>query len=386
MAPKLQRFVSPGKGNGLRATARIGPGELVYAAEPLASCVSGQQSRNVCHQCFTRRETLLRCSQCKMARYCSATCQRQAWPGHKRECPCLKSVLPRVPTDSVRLAARLIFATLGSSRSSSEELYTLEEHQSHLTCLSEQRKEGLSQLATMLKLYLPDLQQDTQSLSPACRDPLSLIAKVTCNCFTISDGELQEIGVGLYPRLINLIDLFCHPYFASFIAVPALLCAVAGSSKCPREDKQKSVCEEQKSLQLVGERAQTATGGIRAKEMLKVPTKLLPGNPTDVYIMKAVRCRADMLVNMLSECVTMCINTLDNPPFYRQYYPDPHPVHGVQLVRVGKLQHLLGNIEEALDTFTQAYGILKVTHGNEHPITKDLLMKMEECRAEMVQQ
>ncbi|CAG11028.1 unnamed protein product, partial [Tetraodon nigroviridis] len=53
----------------------------------------------------------LRCSQCKMARYCSATCQvLQAWPGHKRECPCLKSVLPRVPTDSVRLAARLIFA------------------------------------------------------------------------------------------------------------------------------------------------------------------------------------------------------------------------------------------------------------------------------------
>lgn len=24
--------------------------------------------------------------------------------------------------------------------------------------------------------------------------------QVTCNCFTISDGELQEMGVGLYPR------------------------------------------------------------------------------------------------------------------------------------------------------------------------------------------
>lgn len=35
---------------------------------------------------------------------------------------------------------------------------------------------------------------------------------------------------------------------------------------------------------------------------------------------------------------------------------------------------------------TQAYRILKVTHGNDHPITTDLLMKMEECRAEMVQQ
>uniref|UniRef100_H3DK06 [histone H3]-lysine(4) N-trimethyltransferase n=1 Tax=Tetraodon nigroviridis TaxID=99883 RepID=H3DK06_TETNG len=383
MAPKLQRFVSPGKGNGLRATARIGPGELVYAAEPLASCVSGQQSRNVCHQCFTRRETLLRCSQCKMARYCSATCQRQAWPGHKRECPCLKSVLPRVPTDSVRLAARLIFATLGSSRSSSEELYTLEEHQSHLTCLSEQRKEGLSQLATMLKLYLPDLQQDTQSLSPACRDPLSLIAKVTCNCFTISDGELQEIGVGLYPRLsqytracacaclrsvlegISGVMLhLCSTLVPSVhISVSMLVCLLPSTplrssplqfslSRSSRNAHKHSHAPAQHIIHILH---LLLLSLLCCVQLLVQATKLLPGNPTDVYIMK-------------------------------QYYPDPHPVHGVQLVRVGKLQHLLGNIEEALDTFTQAYGILKVTHGNEHPITKDLLMKMEECRAEMVQQ
>lgn len=52
-----------------------------------------------------------------------------------------------------------------------------------LTSLSERRKQGLSQLATMLKLYLhkevPDLPQDTPSLSPSCRDALSLIAKVS---------------------------------------------------------------------------------------------------------------------------------------------------------------------------------------------------------------
>lgn len=36
--------------------------------------------------------------------------QRQAWSGHQRECKCLRSLLPRIPTDSVRLAARLIFA------------------------------------------------------------------------------------------------------------------------------------------------------------------------------------------------------------------------------------------------------------------------------------
>ena len=38
---------------------------------------------------------------------------------------------------------------------------------------------------------------------------------------------------------------------------------------------------------------------------------------------------------------------------FRLYYPDPHPARGVQLMRVGKLQHLLGGVEEALKTFRQ---------------------------------
>uniref|UniRef100_UPI003AB0D9DA histone-lysine N-methyltransferase SMYD3-like n=1 Tax=Centroberyx gerrardi TaxID=166262 RepID=UPI003AB0D9DA len=182
MAPRLERFSSPGKGNGLRATARIRRGELVYCAEPLACCVSNKLAREVCHHCFTRRESLLRCSQCKMARYCDITCQKRAWSGHKRECKCLRSLLPRIPTDSVRLAARIIFALLTPSQSSSEELYTLEEHESHLSSMSEQKRQGLSQLASMLQLYLqqeaPHLAQEmTSALPPSCREPLGLIAK-----------------------------------------------------------------------------------------------------------------------------------------------------------------------------------------------------------------
>ncbi|KAI3377074.1 hypothetical protein L3Q82_000283 [Scortum barcoo] len=68
-----------------------------------------------------------------------------------------------------------------------------------------------------------------------------------------------------------------------------------------------------------------------------------------------------------------------------QYYPDPHPVHGVQLMRVGKLQHYMERIEDALDTFKQAYQILKLTHGHDHPLIPELLMKIEECHTEIVQ-
>lgn len=50
-------------------------------------------------------------------------------------------------------------------------------------------------------------------------------------------------------------------------------------------------------------------------------------------------------------CLSLCLYHI------RQYYPDPHPVHGVQLMRVGKLQHYLAHIEDALDTFKQVCGI-----------------------------
>lgn len=50
-----------------------------------------------------------------------------------------------------------------------------------LSSMSEQKKQGLSQLASMLELYLqqelPDLRQES-ALLPSCREPLSLLAKV----------------------------------------------------------------------------------------------------------------------------------------------------------------------------------------------------------------
>ncbi|XP_049910519.1 histone-lysine N-methyltransferase SMYD3 isoform X1 [Epinephelus moara] len=433
MAPKLERFVSPGKGNGLRATARIKKGELVYSAEPLACCVSGKLARDVCHHCFTRRETLLRCSQCKMARYCNTTCQKQAWSGHKRECKCLQSLLPRVPTDSVRLAARLIFALLSPLKSSSEELYTLEEHESHLSSMPEQKKQGLCQLAAMLEMYLqqeiPDLATEvTSTLPPSCREPLSLIAKVTCNCFTISDGELQEIGVGLYPSL-SLLNHDCRPNCVMvFVGTKLQLRAVQDinpedeltisyiETLSLKEDRQRQLedqylftchcqhCDSQDKdgLMLSGEEstwrllkeALTRLEGLKAEskwqalqESCSHLLSTVGGDVPDenLYKLRMTDMALDACIHLghWEEALTYGEKSL---PIYRQYYPDPHPVHGVQLIRVGKLQHYLEHIEDALDTFKQAYQIMKVTHGHDHPMTTDLLMKMEECHTEMGQQ
>ncbi|XP_047435772.1 histone-lysine N-methyltransferase SMYD3 [Mugil cephalus] len=430
MAPVLERFISPGKGNGARAKARIRRGELVTSAEPLACCVTNKLSREVCHHCFTRCQTLLRCSQCKTARYCNVTCQKQAWSGHKRECKCLRSLLPRLPTDSVRLAARLIFALLSPSKSSSEELYTLEEHESHLDSMSEQKKQGLCQLASMLELYLqqeiPDMTQEmTPALPPSCREALSLIAKVTCNCFTISDGELQEIGVGLYPSL-SLLNHDCRPNCVMvFEGTKLQLRAVQDISpeeeitisyietlsltedrRRQLEDQYHFTCHcqrcdslDKEALMLSGEEStwRQLKEALPRLEKLKTESNwqalsescrhllLTAGGEVpdeNLYKLRVTDMALDASVHLehWEEALRYGLKTL---PAYRNYYPDPHPVHSVQLMRVGKLQHFLEHIEEALDTFKQAYKILKVTHGDGHPLTTDLMMKMEECRSEM---
>ncbi|XP_030580200.1 histone-lysine N-methyltransferase SMYD3 isoform X1 [Archocentrus centrarchus] len=430
MTPMLERFISPGKGNGLRATGRIRRGELVISAEPLACCVSNKLAREVCHHCFTRGESLLRCSQCKMARYCNTSCQKQAWSGHKRECKCLQSLLPRLPTDSVRLAARLVFALLSPSKSSSEELYTLDEHESHLSSMSEQKKQGLSQLASMLELYLqqevPDLVQEMESaLPPSCREPLSLIAKVTCNCFTISDGELQEIGAGLYPSL-SLLNHDCRPNCVMvFERTKLQLRAVRDinpeeeltisyiETLSLTEDRQRQLEEQyhftchcqrcdsrdKDELMLSGEEAKwrllkdtlQKLEGLKAESnwetVLKSCSHLLSSVGGEVpdenlYKLRVTDIALDALIHLgrWEEAMRYGVKTL---PVYRQYYPDPHPVHGVQLMRVGKLQHYLEHIEDALDTFKQAYEIIKLTHGEDHALTTELAIKMEECHSEM---
>uniref|UniRef100_A0A7N6FHJ4 [histone H3]-lysine(4) N-trimethyltransferase n=1 Tax=Anabas testudineus TaxID=64144 RepID=A0A7N6FHJ4_ANATE len=430
MAPKLERFVSPGKGNGLRTTARIKRGELLFSEEPLACCVSSKVSRAVCHRCFTRHETLLRCSQCKMARYCGINCQKQAWPDHKRECKCLQSLLPRIPTDSVRLAARLIFSLVFSESLSRQSFLLINLFSADLSSMSEQKKQGLLQLASMLELYLqqeaPNLAQEIPSLPPSCRDPLSLIAKVTCNCFTISDGELQEIGVGLYPSL-SLLNHDCRPNCVMvFEGAKLQLRAIRDinpeeelsisyiETLSLTEDRQRQLedqyhftchcqrCDSKdKELMLIGEEATwqklkealPRLEGLKAesdwKTLLDSCSHLLSTVCGDVpdenlYKLRMTDMALDASIHLghWEEALTYGERTLS---VYRQYYPDPHPVHGVQLMRVGKLQHYLEHIEDALDTFKQAYQIMKITHGEDHPLTTDLLMKMEECHCEMGQ-
>uniref|UniRef100_A0A8C2TPG7 [histone H3]-lysine(4) N-trimethyltransferase n=1 Tax=Coturnix japonica TaxID=93934 RepID=A0A8C2TPG7_COTJA len=174
----LERFLSPGKGSGLRSRRKVRPGELLYRAEPFAYVVTKEQLGGVCEHCLQRNEHLHRCSQCKVAKYCGKSCQKKAWLDHKRECRCLQNVKPNFPPDSVRLAGRIVFKLLRQSSCLSERLYSFSDLQSNAEQLSEEMKEGLRHLAHTLQLYLKAEIQDASHLPPAI-DFFQIFTKVS---------------------------------------------------------------------------------------------------------------------------------------------------------------------------------------------------------------
>ncbi|XP_019055184.1 PREDICTED: histone-lysine N-methyltransferase ASHR1 isoform X2 [Nelumbo nucifera] len=67
---------------------------------------------------------------------------------------------------------------------------------------------------------------------------------------------------------------------------------------------------------------------------------------------------------------------------YQRVYPAIHPLLGLQYYTCGKLEWLLEETENAIESLTKAIDILRITHGTNTPFIKELLLKLEEARAE----
>ncbi|KAM7027189.1 histone-lysine N-methyltransferase SMYD3 [Passerculus sandwichensis] len=420
----LERFHSPGKGSGLRSRRSVRPGELLYRDVPFAYVLSKQQRGSVCERCLRRNENLHRCSQCKVAKYCGRTCQKEAWLDHKQECKCLKSIEPNFPPDSVRLAGRIVFKLLRQSVCPSEKLYSFSDLQSNTERLSEEMKDGLRHLAQTLQLYLKTEIQDESQLPPAI-DFFQIFTKVTCNSFTISNGEMQDVGVGLYPSM-SLLNHSCDPncviVFEGYqlllhsvreIQIGEELTISYVESLVPTRERQKQLmrqycfecdcplCQnpEKDAEKLAGEEhawkeVKDAVNEVRYpkskeewKHILARCQNLLRSHKghlpdTNIYQLKMLDCVMDACINLESweEALYYGSRTLEP---YRLYYPGFHPLRAVQLMRVGKLQYSQGMVPQALETLKQAYNIMKVTHGTDHSLMKALMEIKEECEAMM---
>ncbi|XP_061480629.1 histone-lysine N-methyltransferase SMYD3 isoform X2 [Rhineura floridana] len=420
----MEKFASPGKGNGLRLSKAVKPGELLYRAEPFVYTVTKKRLGGVCERCLRSKKRLLRCSQCKVARYCDVHCQKEAWQDHRRECKCIKSIEPNFPPDSVRLVGRIVFKLLRQSTCPSEELYSLFELQSNVEELSEEMKEGLGHLARTLQLYLKVEIQDSSQLPPAL-DIFQTFAKVTCNCFSISNGEMQNVGVGLYPSM-SLLNNSCDPNCVIIFEGPQLhlrsireiqmgeeLTISYIETMMPTPDRQQHLkrqycfecdclmcCTQSKDADMLAgdeqawkeaKEAVNKTGAPKSqedwKQVLAICQTLLKNNATrlpdtNIYQLKVLDLAMDACINLglLEEALLYGNRTLEP---YRVYYSGFHPLRAVQMMRVAKLQYSQDLFPQALETLKQAYAIMKVTHGTEHSLVQDLMLLKEDCEASM---
>ncbi|XP_057444003.1 histone-lysine N-methyltransferase ASHR1 isoform X2 [Lotus japonicus] len=115
------------------------------------------------------------------------------------------------------------------------------------------------------------------------------------------------------------------------------------------------------------------------KMVEKLQTKLY--HPFSIILMQT---RENILKSLMKledwkEALAYCRLTI---PVYQRVYPAVHPLLGLQYYTCGKLEWYLGDTEEAVKSLTKAADVLRITHGTNTPFMKELLMKLEEARAE----
>ncbi|XP_067662654.1 histone-lysine N-methyltransferase SMYD3-like isoform X2 [Haliotis asinina] len=186
-------------------------GDVIVQVDPYAH-VLGQKHRGTrCDSCFTCGKVLKKCTACMFLHYCSRTCQKNDWLLHKDECPCLKRVAPRIPTDSVRLLLRLLIRLQrGDNQKAvcdSANWRPFEELETH-SCeiLQDEKRSDLLAKATFT---LRQMVGDSVSL-PEAGDILDVFGRMVINTFSICDGEMQPIGSGVYLSP-SLLDHSCVP-------------------------------------------------------------------------------------------------------------------------------------------------------------------------------
>ena len=178
----------------------IPKGSEVLKCAPFAHVVALDSRETVCDGCMRLAsedevDKFKKCSGCKAVFYCRITCQKTAWSTyHRDECQSLRKVSPKIPTDTVRLMARIIFKlkqgglkTFANLPNGTKRYF--EDLMTHRTEIvkDENRIEAFMSFFAVLQDYmLSDLPPKT--------DVLDIFGRVVTNTFNIMNDDYQSIG------------------------------------------------------------------------------------------------------------------------------------------------------------------------------------------------
>uniref|UniRef100_UPI00398F7805 histone-lysine N-methyltransferase Smyd1-like isoform X2 n=1 Tax=Pristiophorus japonicus TaxID=55135 RepID=UPI00398F7805 len=428
---KVEIFDTDGKGRGLKSKQDFWSGDVVFAEPAYSAVVFDNLTQQVCHNCFKKQAKLQRCGQCKFAHYCDRTCQKAAWTEHKNECTAVRSH-GKPPNESIRLAARILWRMAREGDFVSEDrISSIEKLQDHVDDLSEEEKKQLTSDADILRSYWHSNNQhfDTESIT-------HIFGVINCNGFTISDQRgLQAVGVGLFPNLC-LTNHDCWPNCTVIlnngkIELRAICQIKAGEeltvsyvdflnlSADRREQLKKQyyfdcTCEhctkgiKDDLMQAVKEEDGKKPSPETVKEVIEFSKKELEKIDKDrsegIWCNVAKSCRACLekqepvladtnlyllkFLSLASEVLSYLQYFQEAAGYakkmvegYLKLYHHNNAQLGMSLMRAGVTHWHAGLIEPGHAMICQANGILLVTHGATHPITKDL--ETMRCQTEM---
>ncbi|XP_051898392.1 histone-lysine N-methyltransferase SMYD1b isoform X2 [Pristis pectinata] len=428
---KVEVFDTDSKGRGLKAKQDLWSGDVVFAEPAYAAVVFDNLTHHVCHGCFKKHAKLQRCMQCKFAHYCDRTCQKAAWTEHKNECTAIRNH-GKAPSESIRLASRILWRMRREGDIVSEDRVTsIEDLQDHLDDLSEEEKKQLTLDIEVFQRYWPSNEQQVgmQSIS-------HIFGVISCNGFTISDQRgLQAVGVGLFPNLC-LVNHDCWPNctvmlnngkielraiqqikageeltvsYVDFLSLSAdrckmlkkqyyFDCSCEHCQKGIKDDLMQAVKEEdgkkppEETVKEVIEFSKMTLGKVEkdreeglwanivklCRECLKKQEPVLAD--TNLYKLKILSLASEVLsyLQYFEEAAGYAKQMVEG---YQKLYHHNNAQLGMALMRAGVTHWHAGLIEPGHAMICQAYGIILVTHGPTHPITKDL--ETMRCQTEM---
>ncbi len=259
-------------------------------------------SRSVCNNCLVERESgLKKCAGCKYVYYCGRDCQRESWRDiHKGECLYLRAIAPKVPTDTVRLIARIIIKLRsGGSKivgglpdGSKRRFDDLMTHRKEIV-RDHNRMRAFDSFFDVLKECF---RGDLGGVPPKA-EVLDVYGRVLVNSFNIMNAEFQSVGIGLYLEA-SALDHSCRPSATvSFAGKEARVRQTRDGPKLDFADVRISYCsllstreKRQKDLReqyYFDCTCEECSEGDNAKEALKAAALRCSGCPSAVPMRRA---------------------------------------------------------------------------------------------------
>jgi len=438
----VEKFdTTDGKGRGFRLTEKVAAGTLVMSSVPFAYVLDMRNVVAACHCCLQSSDPtqLKSCSKCKFAKYCNEDCQKKAWNDHKMECAALAKISPKVPSEEVRLAARILFKQFqklkdGADRDESEVFLKMSELEAHENVkLNPVETKDLDNKVKILKGFLTNTKLITKKKTVSDDELKTIYSQIKSNAFMLSDRSgLQVIGSGIYPS-IALLNHNCAPN----------CCAIQNMNKVELRPLKDLEANEELLISYVDPISTSIERKTDLKEKYNFVCKCLDcaqrkndsyyiakfDHVTDEEAAKWAERSGDLMeqiykaketfnfaaMHQLSTtalaqlekvfpdsnlhvlrllqplvdvaCGMQDFETAENAgrrisKVYETLLPKCHPLKGLQLMRLGVVQWHLMKLDEAISSFNAAEAHLSLTHGMNHPTVFDLVNLRKQCDME----